>query len=207
MSLSSQTIAGDRPAAELRTPTNAKQTQDLESIVRPEYGAVDDAYRRYSSPLCNIVERNLGWRLRRRVDPEEVVHTAFLGLCEAMASGKVRIGPGGVSWTQILRFTINRINKQIEYNTQQKRDPMKEVYAEGDDLPTRSEDRAEFVALADVLSLALKRLSPSDGVVLLLRVMEFDEGAIATILGTTRDRIKHVRDKIRRTLGDFRDEL
>jgi DNA-directed RNA polymerase specialized sigma24 family protein len=149
----------------------------------------------------------LGSSMRRRVDPGEIVSDAFVSLLESVDRGRVQIDPSRDLLPLVLQFTIHQVHKDVEFQTRQKRTPKKEEYGEADGLAFRGRTHEQFAERVDSLGRIIRKLTPELAIIFLLRLMDFTEQEIGYILGCTREKVKNLRDAIRRRVGDVEKVL
>lgn len=96
---------------------------------RPE--AVQEFCDRYAGPLLRLAERNLNEKLRRRVDPEDVVQSAFRTVFRRLQGGEFNFETDDDLWQLLCAVTLNKSRRQVRRHGQQKRALDQEVYLHG----------------------------------------------------------------------------
>src|SRR5687768_13755623 len=84
--------------------------------------AASELFERYVGKLINLAQRRLSGQLGRRIDPEDVVQSAFRSFFRGARDGRFRVEPGQELWRLLAVMTITKIRKQVEYHTANKRD-------------------------------------------------------------------------------------
>ncbi|MGO9113829.1 MAG: RNA polymerase sigma factor [Thermoguttaceae bacterium] len=158
-------------------------------LVSPE---IDERYR---GKLCQLVQREMNRRFRRKEDPEDVVQSAFRTFYRRNALGEFQIGSSGELWGLLEAITRHKILKRVEKLAAGKRNPKREEYPDGDGLQGRLPTPEEAAIAADLMEEALAGLDETYVKVFHLRLQECTEEEVAVRLGCTR---ASVRSKLNR---------
>jgi RNA polymerase sigma-70 factor, ECF subfamily len=158
---------------------------------------VDEQFR---SRLCQLVEREMNRRFRRREDPEDVVQSAFRTFYRRNAQGEFHIDSSGDLWRLLETITRHKILKHVEKLGAAKRNPNREEYPEGDNLPGKAPTPDEAAIAADLIENALAGLDESDVAVFSLRLASHTEEEIAARLNCTRALVHGKLERIRERL-------
>ena len=161
--------------------------------------ALDEQYR---ARLCQLVEREMNRRFRRKEDPEDVVQSAFRTFYRRNALGEFRIDSSVDLWRLLETITRRKILKHVEKLDTEKRDPRREEYTEGDNLLGQGPTPEEAAIAADLMEEALSGLDETFVEVLHLRLQDCTEEEIAAKLGYSRSlvrgKLKRIRDRLER---------
>ncbi len=90
--------------------------------------AVLEMWDRYGLPLLRLADHNLQERLRRRVDPEDVVQSAFRTVLRRLQGGEFQLTDDSQLWKLLCAVTLNKSRRQARLHNQQKRSMDREVY-------------------------------------------------------------------------------
>ena len=168
--------------------------------------AANELDEQYRSRLCQLVEREMNQRFRRREDPEDVVQSAFRTFYRRSARGEFHIDCSVDLWRLLETITRHKILKHIEKQGAGKRNPKHEEYPEGDDLRGQAPTPEAAAVAADLMEKALIGLDETYVKVFHLRLANCTEEEIAARLGCTRAfvraKLQRVRDRLRRLSGD-----
>ena len=117
--------------------------------------------RRYFARLAEVVARHLSPRVRRRVDPEDLVQTTFRSLCARLANGQFTLEGRDDFWRLLVSMALNKTRKEAAAQTARKRDPRRERSLDvPDGLPLAEllEDRGPTPAEAAIIAEEMDRL-------------------------------------------------
>ena len=89
--------------------------------------AANQIYRRFSQRLIALAQARLGEAVRRKVDPEEVVLSAYKSFFIRFADGRFQVANWASLWGLLTGITLRKCGKQFEYYHADKRDVAKEV--------------------------------------------------------------------------------
>jgi RNA polymerase sigma factor (sigma-70 family) len=81
---------------------------------------------RYFARLAEVVGRHLSRRVRRRVDPEDLVQTTFRSLCARIAGGRFTLDDREDFWRLLVSIALNKTRKEVAAQMTRKRDPRRE---------------------------------------------------------------------------------
>jgi RNA polymerase sigma-70 factor (ECF subfamily) len=146
-------------------------------------------FGRYAQQLIGLAAARLSARLAQRVDPEEVVQSAFRSFFVAARDGSFDLTRGGDLWRLLVSITMHKLHDQVKRNTAGKRSinreqtkPMSGAEAGLQAATAHGPTPLEAVALSDELEQILRSLPALQRQVLELRLQghHLDEIAAAT---------------------------
>ena len=164
---------------------------------------LDEQYR---ARLCQLVEREMNRRFRRKEDPEDVVQSAFRTFYRRNAKGEFHIDSSVDLWRLLETITRHKILKHVEKLGTGKRDTRREEYPEGDDLRGQAPTPEEAAIAADLMEEALTGLDETYVNVLHMRLQKCTEEEIAAKLGCTRSFVRTKLNRIRDRLQKLSDD-
>jgi RNA polymerase sigma-70 factor (ECF subfamily) len=154
--------------------------------------ALADLYARHRERLLLIIRQRLGWRLRRRLDSEDILQSAFVDAVRDWPSA----GPGEAFLPWVAQVIERAIRDRARGLFRKKRDARRDVSVGGElppvaaagaspsEVATRAEELARF-------ERALNRLSARDReLVLLAKVEGRSAEEVAELLALTREAAK-----------------
>jgi RNA polymerase sigma-70 factor (ECF subfamily) len=160
---------------------------------------LDEAYR---SKLCQLVEREMNRRFRRREDPEDVVQSAFRTFYRRNARGEFHIDSTVDLWRLLETITRHKMLKHVEKHDAGKRTLRREEYPNGDCLHGQAPTPEEVAIAADLMEKTLAGLDETYVKVFHLRLANCTEEEIGVKLGCTRafvrTKLERIRDRLRR---------
>ncbi len=177
------------------------------TLVRLCRGGDGDAarqlFRRYSGRLVGLARRRLSESLAARVDAEEVVQSVFCAFFCSLRRGRFRLeGPGDLG-RLLVRMTVLRTLREVEYQTAAKRDPAREAGQEDSGrgelfaVAGRGAGPEEAVAFLEQRQRFLARLGWEERRVLEMRVDGHGNEDIGKELGTYGRKVRRVVERIR----------
>ncbi len=168
--------------------------------------AARDLDEQYRGRLCRLVEREMNRRFRRREDPEDVVQSALRTFCRRNALGEFRIDSSADLWRLLATITRHKMLKHVENLGAAKRNPKREEYPEGDDVPGRTPTPEQAAVAADLIEKTVDGLDEGYVAVFHLRLQGHTEEEIAAKLDCTRaavrTRLGRIRERLERRLGE-----
>lgn len=165
--------------------------------------AAEEIFARYVNRLIAFARGRLSAKLRRRVDPEDVVQSAYRSFFLHAASDEFALTYSGDLWRLLVEITLNKLYRQVERHTAAKRNIERE--AASGSLPefaaaSPEPSPVEAVALVEQVHLVLERLTEDQRAVV-----------IASLQGHTVDEISESLAKsprtVRRLLAQAREEM
>lgn len=132
--------------------------------------AAEELFRRYSNQLIALARSRLSPKLARRIDPEDVVQSAYRSFFAGAREGQYDIQRGGEVWKLLVTIALCKLRNQAKHHTADKRS----IHAEQ---PFGSEDsllgiRAEAFAQAPAPVAALALVDELEGVMRDLEPLE-----------------------------------
>ena len=139
-------------------------------------------------------------RFRRLEDPEDVVQSAFRTFFRRNARGEFHFDSSADLWRLLATITPRKILKHVERLGAGKRDPGREVHAEGDEPSGREPTPEEAALAADLMEKVLADFNETYAEILHLRLHNCTEREIAEAMGCNRNLVRVKLDRIRRRL-------
>lgn len=170
--------------------------------------AAADLFDRYVNQLCGLARNRLSERMQRRVEPEDVVQSAYRSFFRKAGENRYTLDKSGDLWKLLAAITINKLRGQVEFHSAKKRG----VYAEESFAATSStlgigptaiateptpEDAS---AVVEELERVMASLDPMKRTVFELVLQNKSESEIA-------ESVQRSSRTVRRTLLEIRSEL
>jgi len=165
--------------------------------------AAKELFDRYASRLVALARRQISQRLASRVDPEDVVQSVFRSFFGRVKAGKFRIEEQDDLGKLLVRITVHKTLRKVEYHRAAKRDPRLEAVQgdyTGDDLLQvldRDPTPEAVVAFVDQLDHFLSQLRPEERQILELRFQGYTNGEITKKLGIYDRKIRRLIERVR----------
>lgn len=157
-----------------------------------------------------LVRARVSPRLSSRVDPEDVVQSAYRSFFRRAAADDIVLQRSGDLWRLLAAFTLNKLRSQLEHHTAQKRDPARELHSvDGldavlEDLGSVEPTAEQAAIIADELAAVLARLSGRQRAVLEGRLQGKPIEELAVELQcsarTVRRSLEHCRNELEQRL-------
>src|SRR5262249_27188061 len=143
--------------------------------------------------------------LAGRLDPEDVVQSAFRTFFRRSARGEFRIGSSGQLWRLLVKITVLKTWAKNRYHSAGRRDVRAENRAATDDALrtalTQEPGPPEVAALVDLIQTILHGLPNPFGEMLELRLREHSVEEIAERFGVSRQTVYRKLDTLQRRLA------
>lgn len=169
--------------------------------------AAEAMFNRYVHRLVGLARTRLSGQMRRRVEPEDVVQSAYRSFFRKAGDGHFELGKSGDLWRLLAAITINKVRGQVEFHTAQKRGITAETSTDGTsqfrvgpeaigDDPS-PEDAA---AIVEELEAVMQGLDATQRRILTLSLQDASESEIS-------EAVQRSGRTVRRTLLQIRSEL
>jgi RNA polymerase sigma factor (sigma-70 family) len=164
--------------------------------------AARELFDRYCEKLMRLARRRIGQRMATRVDPEDVIQSAFRTFFTHVRNDDFTFQEENDLFKLLVRLTVNKALRQIAHHRAAKRDPARET-GQGTEATdalrnlTSHEPPPEVeVALLDEFERFLEQLPDFDRQVLELRVQGHSTVEIAEKVGSYDRKIRRVLERI-----------
>lgn len=166
-------------------------------------------YGRYVERLRVLAKTNLSRSLARRVDPEDVVQSAFRCFFQAVSRGSYDLPSGEDLWSLLLVIALNRIRVKEGFHRAAKRDIRLTTDVGSFDptaymRQTRNSGSREFLRL--VMREALDRLPSHHRTVIQLRMEGYEVAEIARLVVRSKRTVERILQESRIQLRVLLDE-
>mgnify|MGYP002624003980 FL=1 len=139
------------------------RSRDLvELFKRGETDAATEVFDRYAARLMALAQSRMGQKLRRRVDPEDLVQSAFRSFFLHARKDKYELHAPGDLWRLLAKITLHKLYGQVEKQTAGKRSIDQEAAIDAAAAEVRSPEptAVETIAAIELLHVALGGLTP-----------------------------------------------
>lgn len=190
--------------------TETSSQELLQDYRRGDDAAAAAIFDRYVARLEALARSRLGGMLRRRVDPEDIVQSAFRSFFMHAREDAFTLNAAGDLWRLLAAITLNKLHGQCEKHAAQKRNAHREVaHASAELAQATAPTTADLAAVIEEIHLALKSLSPIEQRALALELEGHSLADIGHTLGkserSTRRYLAEAREKIERQLLTTRE--
>lgn len=159
--------------------------------------AAGQLYARFAQRLWWLARRQIGERLQRRVDPDDILQSVFRTFFRRTAQGEYPVADTGSIWFLLVRITLRKVSKAVEREQMQKRDPNHEAYEEEGRLASRNPTPDDAAALLDELEFLTARFDERDREIIGLFLDGRPNAEIASRAGLSEATIRRVVDRFK----------
>ena len=161
----------------------------------------------FATRLLGLAEHRLDRRVRRRVEPEDVLQSVFRTFFRRQSEGEVVLGDWEGLWGLLAQITARKCINAAKHHRRLRRDPAREVALDFATLGPSAAGRREpapdvFVMVSDALEHAQRGLGERDRQVVALWLLGYPPQEIAALLDCSRSTVFRVRDILRRRLRE-----
>ena len=161
-----------------------KETADslwLKRLVQLEDGYQAEAVERFTGRLLGLAESRMPVRLKRRVDPEDIVQSAFRSFFQRNQAGQFSFAESGDVWRLLAAITYRKVQRSLRFHQQKQRDVRQEVQ-NCEEFPPLSETAADadaLVIMMDLLDSIMSQLPEKHQQIVQLRMENYSIPEIA----------------------------
>jgi len=174
----------------------------LSDYQRGDDEAAGAIFRQYVQRLIALAHGRLSTKLKRRIDAEDVVQSAFRSFFVHAQAREYTLAAPGDLWRLLAAITLNKLHGQVERHTAAKRS----IHRESRSLPSAREagapepTPAEVIAVVEELHLVLRSLTATEREVLTRTLQGESPEQVSAAIGkstrTTRRLLANVRHAI-----------
>jgi RNA polymerase sigma factor (sigma-70 family) len=169
--------------------------------------AADEIFERYVRRLIELARARLSTKLSRRVDPEDIVQSAYRSFFVRARDGDYVLERAGDLWRLLAAITVNKLHGQIERHFAQRRAVSREedighpAHGTATDDPADVEPTAdEAVAIAEQLELFMETLGHVERRVLELRLQGNTIEQIADDVDRSQRTVRRLLQRVQHAL-------
>ena len=178
---------------------------DLQLIAAFKAGdesAARELFDKYCEQLMRLAKKRIGQRMTSRVDPEDVLQSAFRTFFTHVRNDDFSFEQADDLFKLLVRLTVHKTLRQIAYHRAAKRNPELEI-GHGSDahellqqIASESPSPEVEVALVDEFERFVGQLPPLDREVLGLKLQGFTTVEIAEKLGSYDRKIRRILERV-----------
>jgi DNA-directed RNA polymerase specialized sigma24 family protein len=133
----------------------------LTRLLSGEQDGEQEAFRRYAQRLLALARRQLPDRVRRRVDPEDVVQSVYRSFFQRLRDGRFQFEQSCDVWRLLAAMTFHKARSAVRFHQRDRRDVRRDLPLQpGDDSDLTGEGPEPTPSPTDVATLyeSLERL-------------------------------------------------
>jgi len=171
-------------------------------------GAAAEVFRRFAGRLIALAHAELDARLRRKVDPEDIVQSVYRSFFTRHRAGQFDLATWDALWSLLTVITVRKCLNRAKYYRAKCRDAAGETdgSACGDGTVEQGEaiDREptplEAAVLAETVEQMMRGLEPDDRTIIELSLQGYTAAEISARVGRAERTVARVRERIKRRL-------
>lgn len=179
-----------------------------------EQTAAREIFDRFARRLIGLARSRLDERLRQKVDPEDMMQSAFKSFFRVHAGGKLDLANWDSLWAILTVITLRKCGHRVEYFRAACRDVGREVTPR----PSGDESTASFQAIArdptpsdaalltETVEQVLRDLEPREQEVVTLSLQGYSVPEISERVGRTERTVHRVLKRLREKLERMQNE-
>lgn len=172
--------------------------------------AATQLFNRFACRLIALARSRLDPRIRQKVDPEDVVLSAFGSFFRRQANDEFDLGGWDSLWGLLSAITLHKCGRQVEHFRAAKRAIRRELSsAEAEAVRAavaREPTAAEVAVFHETLEQVMRTVEPRERQVLQLRLQGYTVPEISAEVQFTEFTVEAVLKRIKRRLKRLRDE-
>jgi len=188
-----------------------------EVMARLRGGDADAAalvFRRFTHRLIGLARGHLDSRLRRKVDPEDVLQSVFKSFFHRCGNGQFRLDNRDDLWSLLVSLTLHKCGHRADYFRAARRDVQREAgNAASPDASSqewealaREPTPPEAALLAETVERLLAGLEPHQKQIVQLSLEGEPPAQIGVVVGVTQRTVQRVLRGVRQRLERWRDQ-
>jgi RNA polymerase sigma-70 factor (ECF subfamily) len=171
------------------------------------------AFERFTRRLIGLARSQLDTRLRHKIDPEDVVQSAYKSFLIRYGDGALAAEGWDGLWGLLTRITVRKCADRVRYHRAECRDLAREVSASpvGADEPWREvtgrePTPEEAAVLAETVAHVLRGLDGDERSIVELSLQGHSTTEISAELGRAERSVRRLRERVRKQLDRLRAE-
>lgn len=170
--------------------------------------AAQELFERYVDRLMALARSRLSAQLAQRIDPEDVVQSAYRSFFVATRAGRFELQRGGDLWRLLVAITLNKLQNQVNRHTAGKRSVAVERTLDGVSgmppipLLSREPSPLEALILWDEVEQLLRQFDPLSRRLLELRLQGHSLEEIAVVLQCSERTVIRILKRIKQQLEE-----
>jgi RNA polymerase sigma-70 factor, ECF subfamily len=173
--------------------------------------AARQLFERFARQLIGMARRRFDGPLKHKVDPEDVVQSAYKSFFSRHADGNFVVGNWNSLWGLLTIITVRKCSERVAYHRAQQRDAAREIAPKSDSAPpieglSREPTPAEAVELAETVARLMAGLDAGERPVLELSLQGYSTREISEQLNRAERTVRLLRERVRKRLERMQHE-
>jgi RNA polymerase sigma-70 factor (ECF subfamily) len=185
---------------------------DLVPDPRAKTQATRAVFERFTGRLIGLARAQLGARLRHRVDPEDVVQSAYKSFFIRYGDQALPAEGWDGLWGLLTVITLRKCADRARYHQAERRDVAREASAATDgaeawrEAAGREPTPEQAAALAETVEQLLGRLGADERPIVEMSLQGYSTEEISVELGRAARSVRRLRERVRKQLERLRAE-
>jgi RNA polymerase sigma-70 factor (ECF subfamily) len=170
--------------------------------------AAAELFGRYAARLIGLARSHLSVKLAHRIDPEDVVQSAYRSFFVGAREGRYALRQGSDLWRLLVVMMLRKLHHQVRRNTALRRSAAREESLRPDgasdgleaQILSREPTPIEAVSLVDEVEALMRRRDPLERRVLELRLQGYNLEEIANQTQHTQYTVRRILDAVKKHL-------
>jgi len=179
----------------------------MERLRSGEDDAANAVFERYTRQLVALARRRLDERLAGKVDPEDLVQSAYKSFFVRQRAGQLELGNWKSLWGLLTIITLRKLSDRMAYYQADKRDAGREVSSPaGDRTPAwqtaidREPSPDDAALLTEIVESLFRDLDADERPILELSLQGLTAPEISEQLGRAERSVRRLRERVRKRL-------
>lgn len=168
-------------------------------------------YQRYMVRLTALARSKLSRKLARRLDPDDIVLSAWRSFFVAVNAGRVLVPDDDNLWPLLVTLTVRKLSRQAARHGAQRRNMGKDLSQDDQirwqQILSREPSPQEAAMVVDEVELLLSQLEATDREVLSRRLQGEQQTEIATALNCSERTVRRSLQRIRERFLQHEDTV
>jgi RNA polymerase sigma factor (sigma-70 family) len=170
----------------------------MERLRSGEDEAANAVFERYTRQLVALARRRLDERFAGKVDPEDLVQSAYKSFFVRQLTGQLDLGNWKSLWGLLAIITLRKVADRTAYYQADKRDAGREVGWQSSIDREPSPDEA--VLLTEIVEALFRDLDADERPILELSLQGLTAPEISEQLGRAERSVRRLRERVRKRL-------
>ncbi len=178
----------------------------MEQLRAGEDQAARLVFERFARQLVALARRHIDQFLAHKVDPEDVVQSAYKSFFVRQRDGRIEVANWNSLWSLLTLITLRKCADRVEYLRAERRNIAREAQPTGQDVELwqlaidREPLPEEGVVLAETLEEVFRALDEDERPILELSLQGYSVAEISERLGRAQRSVRRLRERTRKRL-------
>jgi RNA polymerase sigma-70 factor (ECF subfamily) len=186
----------------------------LDRLQAQDGSAACEIFQRFAGQLIALARQHFEGPLRHKVDPEDVVQSAYKSFFRRYGAGNLQVENWNSLWGLLTLITVRKCAERVAYHRAECRDAAREVSGppgmeEGSpwpDAPGREPTPLEVVQLGETVDQLLASLDKNERPVIELSLQGYTTQEISQRLDCPERSVRRLRERVRTRLERMQRE-